>query len=167
MDRRDDNLPGLEEAHRGCLLEALADVPLGSTRKAALRRRILEATMPRAVPLMEVRRSEEGRWYPLLPGIALKPLRVDVPGWSQTSLWRLDPGARVPPHPHTADEECLVVEGSVVQGGVEYRSGDYILARRGLQHSEFVSPRGATLLIRGELSPHLLNLFSPGEERAP
>ena len=163
MTSPESTIPGLEEAQRACLLEALADVPLDPARKAALRRRILAATLPRAAPLLEIRRSEEGRWYPLLPGIALKPLRVDVPGWTQTSLWRLDPGARVPPHAHAADEECLVVAGSVVQGGIEYRSGDYILARRGLQHAEFVSPQGAMLLIRGELSPHLLDLFSPGD----
>lgn len=151
----------LEEAQRACLLEALSEMPLPPARKSVLRRRIVEATLPRAAPLMEVRRADEGRWYPLLPGIALKPLRIDVAGWTQTSLWRLEAGARVPPHPHTAEEECLVVGGSVLHAGVEYGPGDYILARRGLQHTEFVSPRGAMLLIRGELTPHLLDLFSP------
>jgi len=112
-------------------------------------RATLMARLPRA-PLAATR-ADEGTWRPLLPGVRLKTLREDdVEAGTQTALWRLEPGAVIPGHVHAAEEECLVLEGSVVYGDVEYHVGDFLLARRGEAHGPFHSPRGALLLIRGE-----------------
>ncbi|GAB3727469.1 hypothetical protein GCM10028794_00110 [Silanimonas algicola] len=115
-------------------------------------RATLMARLPRA-PLAATR-AHEGTWRPLLPGVRLKTLREDgIEAGTQTALWRLDAGAVIPGHRHATEEECLVLEGSVVYDDVEYHAGDFLLARRGEAHGPFHSPRGALLLIRGERLP--------------
>jgi anti-sigma factor ChrR (cupin superfamily) len=129
---------------------------------ADLRARILaEAGRMRT----RVIRAGEGEWKPFVPGIRIKTLRRDETAGTQTSLWRIDPGASVPPHPHTHEEECLVLEGSVVHAGVEYFPGDFLLAPPGERHKPFFAPRGALLMIRSELIPdpeRLRKLADPG-----
>jgi anti-sigma factor ChrR (cupin superfamily) len=119
-------------------------------RAGALRERILAAA---ARPRTTVVRADEGEWVPFVPGIRIKTLRRDEADGTQTSLWRIEPGARVPPHPHTREEECLVLEGSVIHDGVEYFAGDFLLAPPGERHQPFLAPRGALLMIRSELIP--------------
>lgn len=126
-----------------------AEVP-SSARAGALRDRILAAA---ARPRTTVVRADEGEWVPFVPGIRIKTLRRDEADGTQTSLWRIEPGAQVPPHPHTREEECLVLEGSVIHDGVEYFAGDFLLAPPGERHQPFLAPRGALLMIRSELIP--------------
>jgi anti-sigma factor ChrR (cupin superfamily) len=117
--------------------------------RLALRERILaQATRPKG---MTVLRADQGEWRPILPGIRIKSLRKG--DGTETTLWRIEAGAVVPAHPHRHQEECLVLEGSVVQDGVEYFAGDFLLAEAGLPHDEFHSPRGALLMIRSEPVP--------------
>jgi anti-sigma factor ChrR (cupin superfamily) len=142
------------------LLGGIEPVALEPQRKAALRQRVLERAAASAVPQMEVLLDGEGRWVKLLPMVYLKPLRIDREKREQTSLWRLEPGAVVPAHDHTADEECLVLDGKLLWDGVEYGRGDYLLARKGLHHTQFTSPTGALLMIRSELSPELEAVFA-------
>jgi anti-sigma factor ChrR (cupin superfamily) len=136
------------------LLAALAGVlppeAPPSARAGALRERILAAA---ARPRTTVVRADEGEWVPFVPGIRIKTLRRDEADGTQTSLWRIEPGAQVPPHPHTREEECLVLEGSVIHDGVEYFAGDFLLAPPGERHQPFLAPRGALLMIRSELIP--------------
>jgi anti-sigma factor ChrR (cupin superfamily) len=131
------------------LLAALAGVLPAEApppaRAGALRDRILAAA---ARPRTTVVRADEGEWVPFVPGIRIKTLRRDEADGTQTSLWRIEPGAQVPPHPHTREEECLVLEGSVVHDGVEYFAGDFLLAPPGERHQPFLAPRGALLMIR-------------------
>lgn len=101
-----------------------------------------------AEPSQRVLRASEGEWQLVLPGISIKRLRQDAD--SETTLWRMDAGAELPSHAHSQDEECLILEGSLVQGDAEYFPGDFVLALAGRRHASFVSPRGALFLIRGE-----------------
>lgn len=136
------------------LLAALAGLVPDQDPVLDARARMRAGIMARvAKPGMRVVRCNEGEWQPLLPGIRVKTLHRDPVAGTQTTLWRLEPGARVPPHPHTKDEECLLLEGSLVQDGIEYFPGDYLLAEAGLHHGVFDSPRGALFLIRGEALP--------------
>ena len=138
------------------LLAALAglvpDAEPGADARGRMRASLM-AKVSKPTPTTHVLRADEGEWNPLLPGIHIKTLRIDREKGTQTTLWRLDPGARVPPHPHTHEEECLVIEGSIIQNGIEYLPGDYLLAEVGEKHATFDSPRGALFLIRGELVP--------------
>lgn len=138
------------------LLEALAPVSLAPARNAALRVRVLAAA---AAPEPVIVRAGERPWLAFLPGVKLQPLRVDRAQRTQTSLWQLAAGATIPPHDHTGEEECLVLEGSVDFEGKLYVAGDYLLAPPGLHHTAFVSPGGAVLMIRGELSGPIDALF--------
>lgn len=104
-----------------------------------------------AEPTMLVVRHGEGDWREILPGVSIKVLREDTAERSQTTLWRMQPGASVPRHQHSQNEECLVLEGSLVQAGIEYFPGDYLLSPVGLTHDHFVAPQGALFLIRGEI----------------
>ncbi|HEX4050823.1 MAG TPA: cupin domain-containing protein [Steroidobacteraceae bacterium] len=101
----------------------------------------------------DVVRQADGKWRALLQGVEVKILHVDRGGGTQTALWRLMPGARIPPHSHLKEEECLVLEGSVVNEDISYLKGDYLYTDAGSEHSEFVSPYGALLLVRNELLP--------------
>lgn len=142
---------------RGMLLDGLA--PCAPPRRDALRERVLRgATKPAVEPVIV--RADVGEWRPFIPGVKLKLLRLDRAARTQTSLWRLEAGAALPPHDHRGEEECLILEGSVLYERREYVAGDYLLAPPGLHHPEFVSPRGALLLIRGELSGPLEGLFA-------
>ncbi len=128
----------------------LPDDPPQAARAGALRARILDTARRSRT---QVIRAGEGEWAPFVPGIHIKTLRKDPHSRTQTSLWRIDPGALIPPHPHASEEECLVLSGSVVHDGVQYLAGDYLLAAPGERHKAFTSPEGALLLIRGELLP--------------
>lgn len=115
---------------------------------AALRERLLSRVRG---PAMRVVRAGEGDWRPLLPGIDIRVLRRGGADGSLTALWRLAPGAKVPGHGHRIDEECLVLEGSVVVHGEQFRAGDYLVAGPGDSHAPFAGEAGALLLIRGEI----------------
>ena len=143
-----------QHEHEGLLLAALAGLLPEQEPEAADKLRLRAAIVNKVrKPGTITTRKHEGEWRPLLPGIHVKTLRRDAAAGTETTLWRLQPGARVPAHPHSREEECLVLEGSIVQDGVEYFPGDYLLAENGSRHSPFESPRGALFLIRGELLP--------------
>lgn len=102
-------------------------------------------------PRTVITRTDEGQWTPIMPGVRVKLLHRDLTDAAQTALWRMEPGSTVAAHGHSHDEECLVIEGSIIEDGIEYFPGDFLLAQAGFQHKQFESPRGALLLIRGEL----------------
>jgi anti-sigma factor ChrR (cupin superfamily) len=119
---------------------------------ANLRTRVLDQLKPRPKHLVL---REEGEFLPVLKGIAVKRLRMDET--SETSLWKLDPGATIPAHTHHLDEECLVLSGTIEYAGRSLGTGDYLGALKGEYQDVITSSQGALLLIRGErLSPAML-----------
>src|SRR5665213_3822032 len=148
MRRNNHKQPGgevLDEQTVAQLCEAIAPVCLESELAARMRSRVMAGTTD---PMVEVVRAAEGEWRTLLTGVDVKVLHVDHGQRTQTSLWRLAAGARVPAHSHAKDEECLVLEGAVTNDGVTYLPGDYLYARAGTDHSEFACPTGAVLILR-------------------
>ena len=139
------------------LLGSLQPVALDSARAARLHARVLAQTDSSPYAIVPSRVED---FRPFIPGVSIRPLRVDWEGKTQTSLWRLEPGASIPPHRHSSEEECLIMEGSLIWAGNEYGPGDFLLARAGAHHEEFLSPRGALLMIRSELSGPLAALFA-------
>jgi anti-sigma factor ChrR (cupin superfamily) len=86
-------------------------------------------------------------WVALAPRVEAKALHHD--GHGRSWLLRLQPGGALPAHDHDAgDEECLVVEGSVLLNGVLHTRGDYQLARQGSRHHEVYSEHGCVLFLR-------------------
>ncbi|MDB6063361.1 MAG: hypothetical protein JWM78_3464 [Verrucomicrobiaceae bacterium] len=147
----------LDEATVAKLADAVSPVSPPPELAARMRERVMETAQLSAT---EVVRAEEGEWKKILPGIRIKTLHLDIESGTQTSLWRLEAGARVPPHPHSKDEECLILEGTITHDGNTYGQGDYLYASPGIRHRDFISPTGALILIRGERIPSklLLNL---------
>ncbi len=133
------------------LLEAQTPLLPSPERVSALRQRVLAVTQAALAPVSVAHltiRGGDGLWVPLLPGISIKLLREDVS--TRSYLLRMAPGARLPAHGHSHEEECMVLEGDVRLGDVQVRAGDYHLARRGLPHGDLLSEGGCLLFLRGQ-----------------
>jgi anti-sigma factor ChrR (cupin superfamily) len=84
-------------------------------------------------------------WEPTkFPGIRIKVLYSDDNGVT-TALFRLDPGAVVPLHEHTALEQTYVIEGTLEDHEGVAGPGQFVWRPAGNQH-EAVAPNGAVLL---------------------
>ncbi len=104
-------------------------------------------------------RAEQPAWQTFLPGIEIKVLHAEAN--TETAIWRMQPGAKIPPHPHAHDEECLILSGSLLVERVRYQAGDFLMAKVGQVDPTFYAPDGATLLIRAGLRPQLNRTNSP------
>jgi anti-sigma factor ChrR (cupin superfamily) len=144
--------PILSPELAGGLAAGLPAPALDAGVRERLRARVMDAAQ---TPSTAVLRADEGEWRQAFVGIRIKTLRLDPVAGTETSLWRLEPGARVPRHVHRLEEECLVLEGSVEHGGDAYHVGDYVLAAPHARHAPFTTRTGALLLIRGETVPRL------------
>lgn len=93
-------------------------------------------------------RSDEGEWREELAGVHVKRLFVDRERGTVTSLFKLQPGTRVPEHFHSGAEECLVLEGDVcANDDTRLGPGDYHCAPAGSVHQQLTTVHGALLLI--------------------
>ena len=92
-------------------------------------------------------RSDEGEWHEELAGVLVKRLFVDRERGTVTSLFKLQPGTRVPEHFHRGAEECLVLEGDVCANDTRLGPGDYHCAPAGSVHQQLTTVHGALLLI--------------------
>ena len=138
------NIAALPDDLAERLLAELA--PVEPPRRLALRERLLARVRDSEPPTLTVA-HDEGRWRKIGPGVEMKVLRRDDD--SESILVRLEPGAELPRHGHTSDEECLVLEGEITLAGRLHRAGDYHLARRGSVHETAHSPSGVLMLVRG------------------
>jgi quercetin dioxygenase-like cupin family protein len=105
------------------------------------------------------------RWAPNMPweatkfpGIKIKLLYTDASGIT-TALFKLEPGAVVPLHEHTALEQTYVIEGSLEDHEGKCGPGQFVWRPAGNRH-QAVAPTGAVLL-GFFLKP---NRFAYGEE---
>ena len=91
----------LAAAQAGLLPDHVPPADVAARLRATLLSRLSTASM-------RVTRADEGQWRAVLPGVRIKRLRGGADDETETNLWRLDPGAVLPPHEHRLDEECLV-----------------------------------------------------------
>jgi quercetin dioxygenase-like cupin family protein len=133
------------------LAEAIEAQTPSPARRDAMQERILTRVRAEPPPGTRTLRAREGDWIRVAPQIEIKVLNEDRARNSQTTLWRLQPGAVLPAHEHDADEECLVLEGEIHFGNYYVRAGDYHLASAGRRHPDIESSEGALFLIRGEI----------------
>jgi quercetin dioxygenase-like cupin family protein len=122
----------------------------------AIRRRLLERVADADQRHRTVTASDDG-WQPWLNGVQIKVLHAQ--GDSLSYLLRLAPGARLPPHRHPCDEECLVLSGWLQVGSQPaIGPGAYHLAPQGSLHPTISSPGGAMVFLRGAVpeAHHLL-----------
>src|SRR5579884_541765 len=95
------------------------------------------------------------------PGIKIKVLYTDDSGIT-TALFKLDPGAVVPLHEHTALEQTYVIEGSLEDHEGKCGPGQFVWRPAGNQH-EAVAPNGAVLLgfFSGPIASPMAKSFLP------
>lgn len=86
-------------------------------------------------------------WQPLRAGVDICPLYGE--GAALSMLARLQPGARVPAHPHGIDEECLMVEGDLFLGDLLLREGEFQFAPQGSQHGDLFADSPCLLFFHG------------------
>jgi anti-sigma factor ChrR (cupin superfamily) len=79
------------------------------------------------------------------PGILSKTLYSDPSGMC-TLLLKLEPGAQVPLHEHTAIEQTWVLEGRFVDDEGECLPGQFVWRPAGNTHVAWAGPEGAVIL---------------------
>ena len=94
-----------------------------------------------------IARSDELTWQTLAPGILLKPLYEDAERKYNTSMVRMDAGARYPSHNHAAIEELFMLSGDLHVEDQLLRAGDYCRADSGSIHGETFSDTGCLFLM--------------------
>ena len=138
----------IEEA----LLAAVTPQAPEPERAALLRQRVLdkvkEAADNEPMPYSTIH-AQEGPWISVAPLVDMKVLRQD--GDSASFLLRVQPGGQLPDHVHLEEEECLVLEGSLLLGeGIMLRAGDYHRAPKGSPHGVASTNTGVLLFLRSD-----------------
>ena len=88
-------------------------------------------------------------WSPTgWPGVSMRMLQqVEAAGGGMIGMMRMEAGSSIPAHRHThADQAVFVVEGDLVEAGVTYGPGSFLLAKAGTPHGPHASPGGCVLL---------------------
>jgi anti-sigma factor ChrR (cupin superfamily) len=143
----------LDPASAVRLAAAIAPADLSQADRDAMHARIMRRIQHEAPPGTTTIRAADMHWVSAGPGVDVKVLRTDAGRNDQTVLIRMQPGAVVVGHPHTQEEECLVLEGEVFIGEYHLGQGDMHVARPGAVHAPIRAPRGALLMIRSEMPP--------------
>lgn len=94
-------------------------------------------------PAPKIVRTGEGKWRQVAPGVTMRYLHED-----RTMLVRMQPGANLPAHPHAAEEQCLVLEGTIEDSeGNSVSAGDFVVMPKGSTHPSLSSREGALFLV--------------------
>jgi anti-sigma factor ChrR (cupin superfamily) len=84
-------------------------------------------------------------WRPTrFPGVSVKLLYEDDAG-RQTSLVKMEPGARLPLHRHVGVEQSFVLEGTLADDDGACTAGNFVWRRAGSVHEAW-SPDGCVVL---------------------
>ena len=144
-----ENLAALADS---AALITMAGVAL-RTPPAALRDAVMGAAgiqapapAPPAVAKFSYLTKDEGWDPPLFPGARIKPL-FNNPRGHRAFLLELQPGTKLPEHPHEGFEECLILLGDLVNEGRRLGPGDYVRATPGTQHLDVFSESGCLCVI--------------------
>jgi anti-sigma factor ChrR (cupin superfamily) len=133
-------------------LTSLAGTPLRSAPASARDAIMAAAGVPPAAenkpePVFTYIHAEEG-WLPLpFPGGRYKPLFTHPQGRHTAFLLELQPGVRLPDHPHDGYEECLILSGDLINDGHRLGPGDYLRSRAGTHHDDIYSENGCVCVI--------------------
>ncbi|MGL6209943.1 MAG: cupin domain-containing protein [Paracoccaceae bacterium] len=98
-----------------------------------------------------VMRATDGSWHPLCEGIETKTLWHNAEIGRKVMLVRIQPGAILPEHTHSGDEECMVLEGDMVVDGVSFGPGDFQVSLVNTRHPTITSRGGCVCMISVQL----------------
>lgn len=152
---KNQHTSALDDDSISAISAAIKPADLSTERKASMHGEILKRIHSPSPEGASTIRDTEGEWLEVAPKLHMKVLRRDHKTNSQTALWRLEPGAAVPPHPHPVEEECLVIEGEINFGDHYLRAGDFEVVKAGIDHTGMESKTGALLLLRSDIPQDL------------
>lgn len=102
----------------------------------------------REVPGTLTRRVGTGDWAEMAPGVTYTVLFEDPIAKRRSILVRALPGAIYDSHHHDqGHEECLVLEGDLIMGGLKLLPGDFHLAAKGSVHPPATTVAGCLLYL--------------------
>lgn len=109
---------------------------------------VREELMRRTSPPPVTVRDGEGEWVKTpYEGIDVKVLFVDRATGFITTLMRMAPGAKYPPHHHVGVEHCYMIEGEIKSHDHVLRAGDYEASALGSFHGMVTTDTGALMLM--------------------
>jgi ChrR Cupin-like domain len=94
--------------------------------------------------------GEDG-WEDFCPGVRIRALWHG--GERSSMLVRMQAGAKVNPHAHPLEEECMMLAGEAFVGDTLLRSTEYQLAPMGSRHGAVTTDVGALFYVHGSLDP--------------
>jgi len=111
--------------------------------KAVMRKRLLADEVSPASVFVDVVNAP---WeVTKFPGIQMKKLFSDGNGF-ETLLLKMEPGAEVPLHEHTAVEQTYVLEGTFHDEEGITTTGNFVWRPAGNTHVAWAGPEGATVI---------------------
>ncbi|HEX7999986.1 MAG TPA: cupin domain-containing protein [Pyrinomonadaceae bacterium] len=132
-----------EAAPSPIVREKLSALLAGETKQEHSDSREAQSTASQFLTL----RNEEGEWRKVGEGILAKQLFVDTKARTVTSLFRMQPGTRIPMHRHQGIEQCYIIEGDFHADDQALGAGDFHCALAGSTHTPVYTVGGALLLI--------------------
>jgi len=118
---------------------------------------VREQLLRRTAPLNVLVRRGEGAWQVTrFDGVETKQLFVDATTGDVTSLIRMAPGAKYPPHRHAGHEHCYVLEGDLVFDDHTLFAGDFEVNPPSTGHSQVTTVGGCLLLLTNNQGDQLL-----------
>jgi quercetin dioxygenase-like cupin family protein len=87
-------------------------------------------------------------WSPTgWPGVSMKSLDQNASTGGMTGMIQMMAGSSIPAHRHThADQTVFVIEGDLVDEGISYGPGSFLVAKAGTPHGPHGSSGGCVLL---------------------
>lgn len=130
-----------------------ADLPEVAPPPGVLTALLAAIDAPPAVPPgYTIRPAADADFHPLpYPGVSMRLLHIDRLANRFSCLLKFAPGGRLPGHPHSSAEECVVLDGTLMVGGVRMNAGDYQRVEAGVTHVEQWSDTGATAFVTAPL----------------
>lgn len=147
MNTPPDERPPIDADVADALARDAAAEPMSPAAAARIKHRLLER-MAREERSHTTIQASDDTWQPFDKGVQIKVLHED--GGIMSYLLRLAPGATLAPHRHPVDEECVVLEGTLMIGDdLAVAAGGFHLAHRGALHAAVSTVTGATIFLRG------------------
>lgn len=137
------------EALHGRIAEGLTPLAVPVERVSSLQQRLMARVSQSAARHRGLRtiRHGDAPWQTLSEGVLACMLHDN--GATRSVLVEFAPGASLPAHRHAADEECIVLRGSLYAGDCRVALHDYHLAPAGSRHKRIRSDEGAVAFLRG------------------
>jgi anti-sigma factor ChrR (cupin superfamily) len=119
------------------------DTELAARVKRRVLRRIAQDQAPRH---LTVKPDDDG-WQPFGRGLTIKVLNESA--GIASYLVRMEPGSSLAPHRHPVDEECVVLEGTLLIGELVVPTGSFHMAHKDDLHDRVRTTDGALIFLRG------------------